>query len=161
MRWLRSAMAVLAFWLVLAIPVRPGDLVWGSVVALLIGLWATRFLWPGSDPGFRVGQLPRLALHLVELARAVVPAALQLIGIVSRRRLTIRPRVFTYTTALQSEVARVALANSITLTPGTHCVDLRGDELTIHCLDPTFAESLLSGEVEAGVRRAFEPEAPR
>ncbi len=158
MRWLRSAMAVLAFWLVLAIPVRSSDLVWGAAVALLIGLWATRFLWSGSDPGFRGRQLPRLARHLVELAGAIVPAAMQLVGIVVRRRLAIRPEVFTYTTELKSDAARVALANSITLTPGTHCVDLSGDELTIHCLDRSFAESLLSGEVEAGVRRAFEPE---
>ena len=156
MRWLRSAMAVLAFWLVLAIPVRPADLVWGSVVALLVGLWATRFLWPGGDPGFRGRQLPRLASHLFELVRAIVPAAIQLIAIVVRRRLAIRPEVFTYTTELKSDAARVALANSITLTPGTHCVDLSGDELTIHCLDRSFAESLLSGEVEAGVQRAFE-----
>ena len=161
MRWLRSTLAVLAFWLVLTVPVGASDVAWGIVVAAALGLWAVRSLWPGTDPGLRTRQLPRLAFHLVELLRAIVPAALQLIGILVRRRLRLRPRVFTYTTSLQGAAARVALANSITLTPGTHCVDVRDDELTIHCLDPDFAETLLSGEAEREIRRVFEPEARR
>lgn len=157
MRWMRSATAVLAFWLVLAIPAGPADLVAGIAVAALLGLWSARVLWTREPAGFGARSLPRLALHLLELLRAIVPAALQLIGILVRRRLPLRPQVLTYTTDLKSDAARVALANSITLTPGTHCVDLRDDELIIHCLDPSFAESLLSGEAEAGIRRVFEP----
>jgi multicomponent Na+:H+ antiporter subunit E len=158
-RWMRSAVAVLVFWLVLAVPAGPVDLAWGVVVAMLVGPWAAAFLWPGEGAGGGLGarRLPRLLVHGLDLLRAIVPAALQLIGILVGRRLAIRPRVITYTTKLTSEAARVALANSITLTPGTHCVDLRGDELTVHCLDPSFAESLLSGKVEADIRRVFEP----
>ena len=33
-------------------------------------------------------------------------------------------------------------ANSITLTPGTITVSLKGDELVIHCLDKTMAEGM-------------------
>ena len=156
MRWLRSALAVLAFWLVLAVPVGAADLAWALAVSSALGLWAVRSLWMDDDPGLRMRQLPGLAGHLVRLLRAVVPAALQLIGILLRRRLRLRPTVFSYTTSLQGAAARVALANSITLTPGTHCVDVRDDVLTVHCLDPDFADSLLLGDAERDIRRVFE-----
>lgn len=158
MRWMRSLIAVLAFWLVLAIPAGPADLAWGLAVAALLGAWAVVVLWPSRDPGLRVGQLPALIRHLIGLMTAIVPAALQLIAIVVRPRMPLRPRVIKYTTELESDAARVALANSITLTPGTHCVELAGNELTVHCLDPSFAESLLSGAAEREIRRVFEAE---
>lgn len=158
MRWLRSAFAVLAFWLVLAIPARPVDLAWGVAVAALLGFWSVTFLWPSGDPGLRIHRLPALLRHVVALMGAIVPAAVQLIGIIIRPRMPLAPQVFTHTTSLKSQAARVALANSITLTPGTHCVDLDGDELTIHCLDASFTESIHSGEAERELRRVFEAE---
>ena len=50
-----------------------------------------------------------------------------------------------FRTTLRTRVARVLLANSITLTPGTITVTLEGDELTVHCLDKTLAEGLSDG----------------
>ncbi|MDT8450148.1 MAG: Na+/H+ antiporter subunit E [Wenzhouxiangellaceae bacterium] len=157
MRWLRSAMAVLAFWLVLAIPAQAGELAWGVLIALAIGLWSVVFLWRGGDPGVGARQIPGLLVHLIEMLRSIVPAALQLIGILIRRSMPLRPGVFKYTTELEGDAARVALANSITLTPGTHCVEIDGNELTIHCLDPSFARSIRSGDAEREIRRVFEP----
>ena len=157
MQWLRSAIAVFVFWMVLAIPAQPSDLVWGAVVALLLGLWSVRVLWPEGGPAMRLRRWPRILGHLVDLFRAMVPAALQLSAILARRHLRIDPHVFSYRTRLQTAAARVALANSITLTPGTHCVEIEGGELIIHCLDESFARRIRSGELEAEVGRVFEP----
>ena len=43
---------------------------------------------------------------------------------------------------LSTETARVTLANSITLTPGTITVFLRGKEYVIVCLDKEFADGM-------------------
>jgi multicomponent Na+:H+ antiporter subunit E len=43
---------------------------------------------------------------------------------------------------------RVLYANSITLTPGTLCVDLKGDELTIHALQKSSITELEEGYME-------------
>ena len=43
---------------------------------------------------------------------------------------------------LRTNAARVLLANSITLTPGTITVSQEGDEYVVHCLDKSFAEGL-------------------
>ena len=43
---------------------------------------------------------------------------------------------------LKTNVARVLLANSITLTPGTITAELEDDYFTIHCVDSSFAEGI-------------------
>lgn len=52
------------------------------------------------------------------------------------------PRVRTLRTSLQTRLARMALSNAITLTPGTITLACQGDELTVHCLTPALAEGL-------------------
>ena len=54
----------------------------------------------------------------------------------------VEPAVVKFKSSLKSERARVALANSITLTPGTVTVRLQFDEFTVHCLDKSLAEGL-------------------
>ena len=46
----------------------------------------------------------------------------------------INPRIFTYETVLTSDLAKMFLANSITLTPGTITISVVGNKLTIHAL---------------------------
>ena len=45
-------------------------------------------------------------------------------------------------TDLKTETARVILANSITLTPGTITVSLAGNELLVHCLDKSLSQGM-------------------
>src|SRR5690554_2652021 len=42
------------------------------------------------------------------------------------------PRIVHFRTRLKSDIARMVLANSITLTPGTITLDLNDDHLTVH-----------------------------
>ena len=49
-------------------------------------------------------------------------------------------------TNLKTETARVILANSITLTPGTITVSLVDQELLVHCLDKSLAEGMEDSE---------------
>jgi multicomponent Na+:H+ antiporter subunit E len=81
-----------------------------------------------------------LPLHLVRyflrFGRALVHANLD----VARRvaapgRLRIRPAMVHVHTDLKSDLGRLWLANSITLTPGTLSVDLEGDTLLVHWID--------------------------
>lgn len=50
--------------------------------------------------------------------------------------------VRTIHTRLTTRLAKMALANAITLTPGTITLSVRGDELTVHCLRPEMARGL-------------------
>ncbi|MBD3305023.1 cation:proton antiporter [candidate division KSB3 bacterium] len=72
----------------------------------------------------------------------------------------INPRVVHFRTRLSSDVARVLLANSITLTPGTITLNLDDDHLIVHWLDAQtlhskYAGELIKGTFEALLKRSF------
>ena len=48
----------------------------------------------------------------------------------------------TFETDLKGEAAKVVLANSITLTPGTITVTLDEDTYLVHCLDKELGEGI-------------------
>lgn len=54
----------------------------------------------------------------------------------------VQPVIVRFKTDLKTKTARVLLANSITLTPGTITVALQDNEYTVHCLDRRFSEGL-------------------
>lgn len=75
--------------------------------------------------------------------------------------LQLRPAIVRVKTSLVSEVGRVFLANSITLTPGTMTVELRDDMLYIHWIemgseDPVKAARAIFGPFEFFLRRIFD-----
>ena len=59
----------------------------------------------------------------------------------------INPRIVHFRTRLKSDLARVILANSITLTPGTITVHLDDDHLIVHWLDAKTTHSKRAGEM--------------
>lgn len=54
----------------------------------------------------------------------------------------VEPAVVHFRTDLKSTFAKVLLANSITLTPGTITVALEDGEYTVHCLDKELAKGI-------------------
>ena len=58
------------------------------------------------------------------------------------RKEEIEPVIVHVHAKLKSETARVILANSITLTPGTITVSLTEDNLLVHCLDKSLSEGM-------------------
>jgi multicomponent Na+:H+ antiporter subunit E len=75
--------------------------------------------------------------------------------------LQIAPGIVRIKTRLKSEAARVFLANSITLTPGTMTVELTDDVLYIHWIeigseDPTEAAKKIIGPFEYFLGRIFD-----
>lgn len=54
----------------------------------------------------------------------------------------LEPAVVHFNVPLRSNFARVLLANSITLTPGTITVSLSDDEYVVHCLDKELAQGI-------------------
>ncbi|AEV29121.1 multisubunit Na+/H+ antiporter, MnhE subunit [Sphaerochaeta pleomorpha str. Grapes] len=60
------------------------------------------------------------------------------------------PRIVHFRTHLRSDLSRMTLANSITLTPGTITLDLNDDHLTIHWLFSTTTHAKAAGESVKG-----------
>lgn len=76
----------------------------------------------------------------VDVARRIIDPALP-----------IEPKMVMVQASQKTEIGRVILANSITLTPGTVSVDLEDDSLSVHALTAEFAAEDASGEMDRRV----------
>jgi len=87
-------------------------------------------------------MIPGLIWYVVILVIEIVKANVAVIHLVTTSKEEIEPAIVTFRTDLKTETARVILANSITLTPGTITISLEEDEYVVHCLDKSLAEGM-------------------
>ena len=86
--------------------------------------------------------------YVIVLIREIIKANIAIVPKILTVEEDMEPVIVKFSTYLKSDFARMLLANSITLTPGTITVALEGDEYTIHCLDTSLAEGLADSEIE-------------
>lgn len=135
--WFRVVLfgALLILWLLLTRPVTLQE----TAAALIVALILTAISLPGSEVFGEISLMPKkLALSLAYLLYflvAVVKSNIDVAFRVLSPRLPINPGIVRVRTGLKSSLARMILANSITLTPGTITVDIRGEELFIHWIN--------------------------
>ena len=87
-------------------------------------------------------QIPGVVQYLYYLIKEIIFANLTVCRMILTRKETMEPVLVHVHTNLKTETARVILANSITLTPGTITVSLTGDQLLVHCLDKSLSEGM-------------------
>jgi len=110
--------------------------VWSILVGLFTSLVATWFfgelisvdLERVLQPARYFWFLAYLPVFLWEMIKANLDVAYRVL----HPKLPINPGIVKIKTRLKSEVSKTFLANSITLTPGTMTVDIKGDEMYIH-----------------------------
>ena len=73
----------------------------------------------------------------------------------------VAPRIVLVRTYLKTDFAKFVFANSITLTPGTITMLMRGDVLHVHTMSQFLEDDLLQGAIERKVAEVFEPETLR
>ena len=92
---------------------------------------------------------PTLAAYLPWLALEIVKANLDVARrIIRPGPLDISPRMIRVPASQRTELGRVIYANSITLTPGTISVDLKGGEILVHALHAEAAQGVESGDMD-------------
>lgn len=84
--------------------------------------------------------------YIVLLLNEIFKANVAVCHLILTGREEIEPIIVKFHTRLKTDTARVMLANSITLTPGTITVSLEDDELVVHCLDKSLAEGMENSE---------------
>ncbi|MFT4797788.1 MAG: multicomponent Na+:H+ antiporter subunit E [Candidatus Azotimanducaceae bacterium] len=68
------------------------------------------------------------------LLKEVVLSSLAVTACAFRGRKSIQPGCFEFKVSSKSDIGKVIFANSVTLTPGTIVIDLKGDRATVHAL---------------------------
>ena len=129
----RIVLFILAFvvWIVLVWPfsetgLRGQDVVVGLMVALLVTL-VMREVPLEKGKGIHPVRYFWIFVYLFVLAYYVVKANLDVVYRVLHPAMPIRPGIVKVRTKLRNATAITALANSITLTPGTLCVNATED----------------------------------
>ena len=106
----------------------------GVVIALGMFSFICKFMDYSIQKELRFYKLvPAFLQYIFLLVKEIVQANLTVCRMILSRRETVEPVIVHVHTKLKTETARVILANSITLTPGTITVSLTGQELLVHC----------------------------
>jgi multicomponent Na+:H+ antiporter subunit E len=159
----------LALWILLVWPFPPGpelvrapDLVAGVVVALVAALVMGRSRGTSSGVRFHLSRVGWAIAYVFAFVWAVLQANFDVAYRVLHPALPIKPGIVRIRTTLKTIRARVVLANSITLTPGTLSVDIADDgTLFVHWIcvaseDAEEAKRRIFGRLESILRRVLE-----
>jgi multicomponent Na+:H+ antiporter subunit E len=123
------------FWLLLVGSLDPQELLAGLVVAGAVAMLTLGR--PSVLAGIRLSPRAPVAFlsYLAALLIALVRANLDMARRVLTPSLPLRPALVRVNTSLRSDLGRLVLANSITLTPGTLSIDIEDDTLIVHWVD--------------------------
>lgn len=117
----------------------------GVVVAALAYWFAHKALGYTLKSEIKLlSKFPILIAYFFLLIKEIILANIQMMKIVTSKKAEIHPVMVKIKVPLKTRFARVLLANSITLTPGTITAELKGDEFIVHCVDTAFSEGMES-----------------
>lgn len=145
-----STLYLTAGWVLFTGSIEPSSLLMGGSFALLVAALTYDSFIAESEAAWK-SLIPRLhwgiAYLFILIYRLYASSFLVFFSMVSRRY---NPRVVHFRTRLRSDIARAAVATSITMTPGTITLELDEDHLLVHWLDSKTRHSRYAGELVKG-----------
>jgi multicomponent Na+:H+ antiporter subunit E len=125
----------------------------GALLSAVLAYIFTRR--PGAWNDIRLS--PRRLYHFVRFTGVflveLVRANFNMMRYVFAPRIDIKPGIVRIKTKLKTPVGRLALANSIALTPGSLVIDIKGDDVFVHWLDVKTTDT---DEATRAIAGAFE-----
>lgn len=154
-----------AFWLLLTMSFSLQELIAGAVVSLAAALFSARFFihekafWFANPAKLFTGLFYWIFVFPCELIKANVHMAALVLG-----GCKVKPGIVKIPSELTSDYGRAALANSITLTPGTITMEIVEEEgkawYYVHWIeaesDGAEAGEAIKGRMEKWIRRFWE-----
>jgi len=161
MRYIAVFILSMVFWLMLTFEFTVPNIIVGAVASLITSLIFTRFfiknVYKLIQPHRYFWFLAYLIVFIWECIKANIDVAYRVL----HPTMPIRPGIVKVKTTLKSEMAKMLLANSITMTPGTISVDIIDDYLYIHWIyisseDPEVYTEIITGAFEKYIKRIIE-----
>lgn len=126
---------LLIIWLALTSSFHWQELSVGILLSLVLSLILNKNYFGLGLPPFGIKRVVFSVVYIVVLLKEVIKANLDVAYRVIHPKLPIKPGIVVIKTTLQQDIAKMILANSITLTPGTFTLDILGDTLLIHWIN--------------------------
>ena len=133
----------LTLWLIFSMRLNLEVAVAGFIVSTAVYIFACHHMRykPATDLKILRNLLLGLRYVLI-LILETAKANIAVFRIIFKRVIVVEPQLVYFRTNLRTNIARVALANSITLTPGTITVALNDGLFCVYCLNSKIAEDL-------------------
>ncbi len=128
----------------------------GIISSLIVTVISGDLLFKESKKG-RWKESIRFIMYIPWLIQQIILANWQVARLALSPRMSelIDPQLIKIKIDVKSDISKVTLANSITLTPGTITAGVKGDEFLVHALWQPAIDDLLSKEMEKRVQYIF------
>ena len=153
MRFVLTALIMFAFWIFLSGKFSFILLLSGIISSLLVSYMSNDLLIGNSDIKLGFIRTIRFIRFLPWLLWQIVLANIDLALRTLHPKMPINPILINIKNNLKTDLGMVILANSITLTPGTVTIDVNENEFLVHVISEKAAQSLISGEMQARVKK--------
>lgn len=139
----RMFLLLFAVWLILNGKVTLEICLLGLVISAALFYFSSRFMGYSLKKELLIFRLAPLCVHYFwVLVKEIVKANVCVLKIILSPELQPEPAFVYFDTELRTGMAKMILANSITLTPGTITVSVEGGHYLVHCLDRELAEGM-------------------
>lgn len=129
-------LVLVALWALLTPVVKDVNELWaGLIIAALVVLFTLRLEPVLGDLRLTPKALVYSVVYIFVFIKELIVSNLDVARRVINPKLPIKPGIVKVKTTLNSNIAKTILANSITLTPGTLTVDIKGEYLYIHWIE--------------------------
>ena len=145
---------LLLFWVPFSGHFDAFHLTLGVLSCALVALLSHKLLFDRFSEGGKLKKTGRFIAYMPWLMWQIVLSNLHVAYLVFRPG-KIAPQVVELDTNLRSDMSKVTLANSITLTPGTVTMEITGGKFYVHALDGKTADDVRGGEMERRAARVF------
>jgi len=161
MRYVTLFILSMVFWLMLTFEFTAANIIVGIVASLITSLIFTRFFIKNVYKLIQPKRYGWFLVYLVVFIWECIKANIDVAYRVLHPAMPIRPGIVKVKTTLKSDMAKMLLANSITMTPGTISVDIIDDYLYIHWIyirseDPEVYTKIITGPFEKYIKRIIE-----
>jgi multicomponent Na+:H+ antiporter subunit E len=126
---------LLAIWIILTNSTETAEILTGFFISLTLALLLSKNYQTLGFPPISIKRIVYLVIFILVLLKEIVKANFDVAYRVLHPKMPIKPGIVIIKTELKQDIAKTLLANSITLTPGTFTLDIKGDELLIHWIN--------------------------
>ncbi len=134
-KFIYTFIIVMLVWMAFTTSLEPAELITGLFVSLIIAVFSSGFF---SCCGLGIlfsSSIFYIVQYFFVFIWALLKSNFSMAKRVVSPSLPINPGIVEFKTSLKNDTAKLILANSITLTPGTLTVDLIDDTFFIHWID--------------------------
>ena len=142
---------IFLFWFILSGITSLFMLSLGLISAVFVSYLINRMDLIDHEISFHSFISGKLILYLFWLLKEIIISNIKVCSYILLPNKKINPEIINIESGQKSDFAHVIYANSITLTPGTVTINIDDDKFTVHTLDKTFKDSLLSGDMQTKV----------